>query len=218
MTPEVEEGAARRAAPRHPIAPMVAAACLVAAGGYLLWEALPRTDARGAFLSGPHLAPLVVSEGWLVFALVHLAQQLRLHWSARWAEPVPAADPTPDTEAVQDTEAGQNTEAGQDTGAVPNSEAEATEQPQSEPGDDVQGPRDWVAPALLLGVLVAYILLLEVLGFILASGLLVVGAARILGSRKLARDLVVAAVLTPSVYLCFTRLLDIRLPEGVLPL
>ena len=42
--------------------------------------------------------------------------------------------------------------------------------------------------------------------------------SRVLGSRSLIRDVIVAVVLPTVVYLAFTRLLDIFLPAGVLPL
>jgi putative tricarboxylic transport membrane protein len=73
-------------------------------------------------------------------------------------------------------------------------------------------------PVLLVAALVAYAFALEPAGFALASTVFYVGAARILGSRQWVRDLVVAVPLAFGVYLAFTRLLDIRLPEGVLPL
>ncbi|GIJ46183.1 hypothetical protein Val02_30690 [Virgisporangium aliadipatigenens] len=74
------------------------------------------------------------------------------------------------------------------------------------------------APVMLVGALVAYVLLLEPVGFALASAAFFVGAARILGSRQLLRDVLVAVPLAFGVYLSFTQLLDIRLPAGVLPL
>ncbi|GAA0897911.1 tripartite tricarboxylate transporter TctB family protein [Virgisporangium aurantiacum] len=74
------------------------------------------------------------------------------------------------------------------------------------------------APVLLVVALVAYVAVLEPVGFALASTVFYVGAARILGSRQWMRDVLVAVPLAFGVYLAFTRLLDIRLPAGVLPL
>ena len=74
------------------------------------------------------------------------------------------------------------------------------------------------APVLLVVALVAYVAVLEPVGFALASTAFYVGAARILGSRQWPRDVLVAVPLAFGVYLAFTRLLDIQLPAGVLPL
>ena len=63
-----------------------------------------------------------------------------------------------------------------------------------------------------------YALLVVPLGYLIATALLFFGAARVLGSRQLVRDIVVALVLTIVVYIAFTRFLDISLPEGVLGL
>ena len=73
-------------------------------------------------------------------------------------------------------------------------------------------------PVLLVVALVAYVVALEPVGFAPASTIFYVGAARILGSRQWIRDVLVAVPLAFGVYLAFTRLLDISLPEGVLPL
>ena len=51
-----------------------------------------------------------------------------------------------------------------------------------------------------------------------ASFAFFLGAARILGSRRIVRDVCVALPLVLVVYLGFTRLLEINLPAGVLPL
>jgi putative tricarboxylic transport membrane protein len=76
----------------------------------------------------------------------------------------------------------------------------------------------WWTPALVMAALIGYGLALDLLGFVLSSGAFFVACARILGSRRLVRDAVVGLVLALAVYLAFTRLLDIDLPEGVLPL
>jgi putative tricarboxylic transport membrane protein len=75
-----------------------------------------------------------------------------------------------------------------------------------------------LSPALLFGALLGYVALLEPLGFALASTGFFVAAARILGSGHWLRDVLVAVALAFGAYLAFTRLLDIQLPAGVLPL
>jgi putative tricarboxylic transport membrane protein len=79
-------------------------------------------------------------------------------------------------------------------------------------------------PLLLVAALVAYALVLKytVVGYVIATGVFFVVAARLLSTRgirdAIVRDLVVAMVLSLGIYLAFTRLLGISLPAGVLPL
>ncbi|MCA2211850.1 tripartite tricarboxylate transporter TctB family protein [Jidongwangia harbinensis] len=85
----------------------------------------------------------------------------------------------------------------------------ATEQPE---------PIRVSTPAGVAACLAGFAVALEYAGFVVSAAVFVVAVARVLGSRHLVRDLVVAVVLPLAVYLCFTRLLDIFLPAGVLPL
>ncbi|WP_344170963.1 tripartite tricarboxylate transporter TctB family protein [Kribbella lupini] len=78
--------------------------------------------------------------------------------------------------------------------------------------------RSWFEPVALSALLVLYAFLVVPLGYMLATALLFFGAARVLGSRQLVRDIVVAVVLAVVVYIAFTQFLDISLPEGVLGL
>ncbi|HEU4426590.1 MAG TPA: tripartite tricarboxylate transporter TctB family protein [Pilimelia sp.] len=80
------------------------------------------------------------------------------------------------------------------------------------------GASSWRTPAMLVAALVAYVLALEPVGFVPATAVFFVGAARILGSTRLVRDVVVAVPLALVVYLAFTRILEIQLPRGVLGL
>jgi putative tricarboxylic transport membrane protein len=79
-------------------------------------------------------------------------------------------------------------------------------------------PTDWATIGFIALSLVAYLLLVERAGFIIASSVLFFGAAFGMGSRKVLRDVALAIVLSAAVYLLFTRGLSLRLPEGVLPL
>jgi putative tricarboxylic transport membrane protein len=82
----------------------------------------------------------------------------------------------------------------------------------------------WRAPALLLAMLVVYALILKysVVGYVISTALFFFSAARALGSRPwrevVLRDASTAVGLSVLIYLVFTRLLDIALPAGVLPL
>jgi putative tricarboxylic transport membrane protein len=78
--------------------------------------------------------------------------------------------------------------------------------------------RSWFEPVSVSALLVLYALLVVPLGYMIATALLFFAAARVLGSRQLVRDIVVAVVLAVVVYVSFTQFLDISLPEGVLGL
>ncbi|WP_410791899.1 tripartite tricarboxylate transporter TctB family protein [Kribbella sp. C-35] len=78
--------------------------------------------------------------------------------------------------------------------------------------------RSWFEPVTVSALLVLYALLVVPLGYLIATALLFFAAARVLGSRQLVRDIVVAVVLAVVVYIAFTQFLDISLPGGVLGL
>ncbi|ONI69291.1 hypothetical protein BWI15_22075 [Kribbella sp. ALI-6-A] len=78
--------------------------------------------------------------------------------------------------------------------------------------------RSWFEPVAISALLVLYAFLVVPLGYLIATALLFFAAARVLGSRQVARDIVVAVVLSVVVYIAFTQFLDISLPEGVLGL
>jgi putative tricarboxylic transport membrane protein len=67
-----------------------------------------------------------------------------------------------------------------------------------------------VALSLLL-----YAFALGMLGYIAATGLFFPAGARLLGSRRPVRDLLLGLALGLTLYLVFTRLLDVRLPGGI---
>jgi putative tricarboxylic transport membrane protein len=69
---------------------------------------------------------------------------------------------------------------------------------------------------MLTVALVAYLLLIERGGFVVASAILYAGAAFAMGSRRVIRDVATGIVLALVLYVGFTRGLDLRLPAGVL--
>jgi putative tricarboxylic transport membrane protein len=77
-------------------------------------------------------------------------------------------------------------------------------------------PTDWRTVGLLAVMLLAYLVLLEPAGFVIASTVLFVGAAFAMGSRRTARDLAAGLIMATVLYVGFTRGLDLRLPAGVL--
>jgi len=183
-------GAAPRAVPeRSYLGPRVVGGVLLAAGLFLLYEAATAAGDDGFAPEGPWWAPLAVAAGWTILAAIYLVRVIV----------VPARDYPPDLDAEVglDVEAGVEGEAG----AAP-------------------APRHahWVTPGLILGLLVLYALLYQPLGFVLATFGFFVGAARVLGSHHLVRDVLAGAGLALAAYLAFTRLLDVNLPAGVLPL
>jgi putative tricarboxylic transport membrane protein len=89
--------------------------------------------------------------------------------------------------------------------------------------DEIPGARvrwNWRTPAGLTAALVGYSLAVEHsgAGYVLATAAFFVVAAWLLGSRRVGRDLVVGVTVPIVIYLGFTRLLDIPLPQGVIPL
>jgi putative tricarboxylic transport membrane protein len=74
----------------------------------------------------------------------------------------------------------------------------------------------WPTVALTAMALLAYAFALGPLGYIVATAAFIPAVARILGSRRTARDLLLGIALSVAIYVVFTRLLEVRLPGGVL--
>ena len=70
--------------------------------------------------------------------------------------------------------------------------------------------------AFIVGLLVAYALLFNRAGYVVATTAFLPAVARVLGSRRLLRDIVIGALIAVGAFLVFTRLLSIELPGGVL--
>lgn len=83
-------------------------------------------------------------------------------------------------------------------------------------GEEAEATHWWTL-ALLLGLLIGYVLLLERLGFALSSAIFFPVACRLFGSRRPIRDLAVGLALSFAVYYLFDGVLGVRLPDGVLP-
>ena len=82
--------------------------------------------------------------------------------------------------------------------------------------DSSPAAADWrtAAPSALL--FLAYIALLEPVGYLPATTAFIALEARLLGSRRWGRDLLASLVVTVSVYVLFNLLLGLRLPAGLL--
>ncbi|WSQ13924.1 tripartite tricarboxylate transporter TctB family protein [Streptomyces sp. NBC_01231] len=89
---------------------------------------------------------------------------------------------------------------------------------QAEGGEDIDlsEPADWRTVLLLSGVFLGAAVLIEPVGFPVAGALLFWGAAFALGSRRLDRDPLIAAVLSLATYAVFNNLLGVPLPGGPL--
>ncbi|NEC47147.1 tripartite tricarboxylate transporter TctB family protein [Actinospica acidiphila] len=89
---------------------------------------------------------------------------------------------------------------------------------QAEAGEDVDlsEPADWRTVLLLSGVFLGSAVLIEPIGFPAAGALLFWGAAYTLGSRRVDRDPLIAAVLSLAAYGLFDKLLGVPLPGGPL--
>ena len=192
---------------------------MLAAGLFLTWYAYDSADGNLA-LDGPWLAPLVVTSGWLALALWYLVRQFVA--PDRPIQPSGAGPTDADTDgtaADDDPGTGDGTAADDDPGTGDGTAAD------DDPGAEDDVPTrpapvevQWLPPVLLAAALCGYVFALEPLGFVLATVVFFVLTARILGSRQLVRDLVVAIPLALAVYLSFTQLLAIGLPSGVLPI
>ena len=79
---------------------------------------------------------------------------------------------------------------------------------------DLSLPTDWVALGLIAAALLAYLILLERGGYVVASTALFAIAAFGMGSRKYLRDLACAAGLALGTWFLFTAGLSLRLPAG----
>ena len=90
--------------------------------------------------------------------------------------------------------------------------------PQAEEGEDVDltSPPDWLTVAKLVAILVLNLLLVNVLGWAITGALLFAGCAWALGSRTLARDLLVGAVLAVGSWYFFYVGLGVPLSPGIL--
>jgi putative tricarboxylic transport membrane protein len=72
----------------------------------------------------------------------------------------------------------------------------------------------WTTPGALLALLIGYVLLLEALGYALATTIFVWLGAWLLGSRKPVRDVVVGLVIGVVAGYAFGEWLNVQLPTG----
>jgi putative tricarboxylic transport membrane protein len=92
------------------------------------------------------------------------------------------------------------------------------DRPSAEDGEDVDlaGGTDWRTVAMLGGVFVLNILLIDWLGWAITGALLFAGAAGVLGSRTHVRNLAIGAALSVGTWYGFYVGLGIPIPPGIL--
>jgi putative tricarboxylic transport membrane protein len=76
----------------------------------------------------------------------------------------------------------------------------------------------WATPGLIMAALLAYALLLDPVGYPLATAAVFVAVARVLGSHALVRDVLAGLVLGFGLFAAFTQYLGVSLPAGITPI
>ncbi|VEG56195.1 integral membrane protein [Mycolicibacterium aurum] len=89
---------------------------------------------------------------------------------------------------------------------------------EADAGEDIDPdmPSDWRTVGLLVGLFVLLIVLVEPLGWTIASALFFGGCATVLGSRHYVRNFAIGAVLGVASFYAFYSGLGIPLPAGIL--
>jgi putative tricarboxylic transport membrane protein len=82
------------------------------------------------------------------------------------------------------------------------------------PGDHIE-KTDYKAFGLVLASLLAFLLLIERAGFIVAASLTFFGITVAFGNKKHGRSAIFGTLFITLVYLTFTRLLNVQLPAGI---
>ncbi len=89
-------------------------------------------------------------------------------------------------------------------------------EPEVEEDVDPTRPTDWRTLAILGAALVAHLACMAAVGYVAAAAVLFWGAAFALGSRRHLRNAALGVLLGVVVFVAFTHLLDLNLPEGPL--
>jgi putative tricarboxylic transport membrane protein len=74
----------------------------------------------------------------------------------------------------------------------------------------------WITVALIVVALLVYPFLLAPLGYTVATALFFPVVSRMMGSRRIVRDVLVGIGLGVVIYVTFTQFLGVRLPAGLL--
>lgn len=170
-------------------------AVLVAFATYLLVGILTMKVPEGAAFPGPQFFPMLITAGLYLFAALLVAEGLREHRAGTEA----AAEATTDRATASASPASAATAAAPEETAV-----------QRTVRVDVK------SLAWVVGSFLAFALVLNVLGWILAAGLLFWCIARGFGSTRWLFSLVVGLTVSSLSYIAFDMALGMSLPSGVL--
>lgn len=88
--------------------------------------------------------------------------------------------------------------------------------PEEEPADDPDPRFDRRSLLWVLGGFLGFVLLLDLLGWLLGAGALFWCVARAFGSRAVLRDAVVGLSVAAAAYIAFDMMLGLSLPSGLL--
>ncbi|ADH66441.1 tripartite tricarboxylate transporter TctB family protein [Nocardiopsis dassonvillei] len=102
------------------------------------------------------------------------------------------------------------------TAAAPTTAAEAAPDAVAAASDAKSEHGDWRTLGVMAATLTAHVLLLQPLGWLLSGTLLFWGVSFALDRRSPLLDLCVAVALAAIVQICFSGLLDVSLPSGLL--
>lgn len=83
-----------------------------------------------------------------------------------------------------------------------------------EPGDKIE-KSDLRTFLIVLASLLAYLLLIERGGFVIANSVTFVGVSYSFGNKKLIQAAGIAVLLSTIIYFSFTKFLDVALPSGI---
>lgn len=172
----------------------------LAAAVVVLAQAFSIPQGTGYQTVGPRAFPLLVGVGLAVVSVIGVIQAFR-----------PGS--TPGEVAAGSVASGEDT-----SGEVAPGEDASAAVASGEDASVEDGETHWPSVLMLLGALAAYALLLVPAGYWQATTLFFVAVARVLGSRRLVRDVLAGLVLALATYFLFDRLLGITLPPGLIRL
>ncbi len=108
------------------------------------------------------------------------------------------------------------TATGSGTGSVPVTDSAATGSDANATDNSESAHGDWRTLGIMAATLTAHVLLLQPLGWLVSGTLLFWGVSFALDRRSPLLDLCVAVALAAIVQICFSGLLDVSLPSGLL--
>ena len=78
--------------------------------------------------------------------------------------------------------------------------------------DDVADRMSWKKLYFGIGLITAYILLLKMIGFLVATPIFIMASALLMGSRKWKRDAIVSLIVTSAIFVIFSQILNVDIP------